>query len=206
MTPAKQRILIFTIAGVSALACMVFVGVFIAHTIHSVQHPAAATGEERRLLVTTETLKPFGVKSTGGRAENITSTRQFDGSRDIQYTYSSKTDPQASETLYVLSKVQVLPQSLTAMQVFKMEQLAIRAGVQLQGKAQLVPRPELVTFGDQRYAASIERDGKPAGNLFIIRQGRVVHMLTIGGFYFDSAGSVERLFKPILEETRRQFP
>lgn len=206
MTPSKQRALIFAAAGVSALAAIAFGAFMVVRTIRSVTHPSTASGEERRLLVTTAQLERFGVKNTQGRAENVVSTSQFDGSRDIQYVYSSKNNPEAPETLYVLSKVQVLPQSLSAMQVFKMEQLAIRAGVGLQEQAKLVPHPELVTLGDQRYAAIIERDEKPAGNLFIIRQGRVVHMLTIGGFYFNSAESVEKLFKPILEETKRQFP
>jgi hypothetical protein len=203
---SKGRVWIFVAAGVCCVAFIGLIAFMVVQTISSVRHPPPTTAAERRLVVTTESLEPFGFHNTGGRGENIRSMHQLDGSSDIQYNYESKNDPKAREYLYVLSKVQIFAQSLAAMQVFKMEQLAIRAGVGLQGKAQLVPRPELVTFGDQQYAVEIRRGDKPAGNLFIIRQGRVVHMLTIGGIHFEDPKQVEKLFKPILEESKRQFP
>ena len=206
MTPDRQRALILTAAGLMGLVAIAGFVTLVWKSVNNMRHPAATSGEERRLLVTAESLHPFGVPDTGRRGESLHSIRQIDGTRDIQYVYSSKNDAHARMPLYVLSKVQVLALSLTAMQVFKMEQLAIRAGVGFAGKVELRPRPDLLTSGDQRYAAVIERNGKPAGNLFIIRQGRVVHTVTIGGFFFEKPESVQKLFAEPLQESKRQFP
>ena len=205
MTQDRQRILIFAAAGFMALVAIAGFAFLVWKTVDTMKHPVTMTADERKLLVTTESLEPFGVQSTGRRGETLNAIHQLDGTQDIEYTYSSKNDSHAKNSLFVLSKVQVLPIRLTAMQVFKMEQLAIRAGVGFSGKVQLVPRPELLTFGDQRYAAVIEHEGKPAGNLFIIRQGRIVHTLTLSGFYFEKPESVAQVFEKPLAEANRQF-
>jgi hypothetical protein len=206
MTPGRQRALIFTAAGLMAFIAVAGFGFLVWKSFDNLRNPADASGEERRLMVTTESLEPFGVENTGRRGETLKSVRQIDGTRDIEYVYSSKNDPQAGTSLYVFSKVQVLAISLSAMQLFKMEQLAIRATVGLGDKVKLRPRPDLLTAGDQRYAATIERDGKPTGNIFIIRQGRVVHTVTISGFAFEKPESAEQLFAEPLAESKRQFP
>jgi hypothetical protein len=206
MTPGRQRALIFAAAGLMAIIGVSGFGFLVWKAFDNLRNPAAASGEERRLIVTTESLEPFGVSNTGHRGETLKSVRQIDGTLDIEYLYSSKSDAQAKAPLYLFSKVQVLPMSLTAMQLFKMEQLAIRAGVGFGAKAHLRPRPDLLTAGDQRYAATIEREGKPSGNIFIIRHGRVVHTVTIGGFFFEKPEQVEQLFTQPLAESKRQFP
>jgi hypothetical protein len=206
MTPGRQRALIFAAAGLMAVIAIAGFGFLVWKSFDNLRNPAEATVDERRLLVTTESLEPFGVASTGHRGETMKSIRQIDGTRNIEYVYSSKNDARAGTSLYVFSKVQVLAMPLTAMQLFKMEQLAIRAGVGLGAKVGLRPRPDLLTSGDQRYAATIEWDGKPTGNVFIIRQGRVVHTVTISGFVFDKPESVEKLFAQPLAESKRQFP
>jgi len=206
MTPGRQRALIFAAAGLMAVLAIAGFGFLVWKSFDNLRNPAEASSEERRLMVTTESLEPFGVANTGRRGETLKSIRQIDGTRDIEYVYSSKNDPRAGTSLYVFSKVQVLAIPLTAMQLFKMEQLAIRAGVGFGANANLRPRPDLLTAGDQRYAATIERDGKATGNIFIIRQGRVVHTVTIGGFAFEKPESVEQLFAQPLAESKRQFP
>jgi hypothetical protein len=87
-----------------------------------------------------------------------------------------------------------------------MEQFALRAGVGWAGKVTLEPGDHLLTSGDQRYAVTLVRDGKPFGNLFVVRTGRVVHTLTIGGLYLEKPESVTRLFAEPFAEAQRRFP
>ncbi|HKR62202.1 MAG TPA: hypothetical protein VJZ00_00615 [Thermoanaerobaculia bacterium] len=196
MTPQKQRVLIFAAAGISALAGIGFVGFVVTKTIRSIAHPSEPTADERKLLITIESLAVHDVTRSPTATEHLQSTHEFDGTRRIEYTY------RGDRSLYIFSQVQVVPTSLSGMQLVKMQELAMRAG--FNAKLRVVPRPELLTFGDQRYAAMLERDDEAIGNLFIVRDGRVVHTLVITGFYFDHPENVAELFKVPMREAKKQ--
>jgi hypothetical protein len=200
----KQRALIFVIAGLCGLGGIAAFGWIMWRTFTSVTKPTRPTAADRGIVLTADKLLPLGIDQPNPDAETLVAIRNFDGSVNIEYEYSSSRDPHAESFLSVSSSVLVFPNSLSAIQTFKMQQIALKAGTKL-AKLKIVDMPQLTTLGDQRYAALMERDGEPYGNLFLIRKGRVVHMSTISGVVVDEPAEAQIVLGPVIAETERQF-
>ncbi len=200
----KQRALIFIIAGVCGLGGVAAFGWIMWRTMKSVTQPAAPTEADRKVTLTADKLVPLGIEEPNPAAERLSSVRNFDGSINIEYDYSSSRDPNAESFLSVSSSVFVFPTSLSAIQTYKVQQIGLKAGMKL-AKLKITDMPQLLKVGDQRYAALMERDGEPYGNLFLIREGRVVHMSTISGVVIDNPAEAEMVLGPVIAETEKRF-
>lgn len=196
----KQRALIFILAGVGGL---VAIGASVAMFFMAMKGamPKQTTGDEKRLVVTAADLAQFGLEEADAEAEAFSSTRQFDGSRIVSYTYK----PEEGPTLD--SQTHVLPHSLGAMQMFKMVELGLKAEAKFDksGRRLVDAPPSLLPAGDQRYAALVQVNGETMGNFFLVRQGRVVHTVHLIGIELETADEVSRLLTPALEESKRRF-
>ena len=49
------------------------------------------------------------------------------------------------------------------------------------------------------------RTNNVVGNVFVVRQGRVLHTLVLAGIYFDDPDDIRELFEPLLEESKKQY-
>jgi hypothetical protein len=85
--------------------------------------------------------------------------------------------------------------------------IGAKAGVAIgSDTASLHRRDDLLgDLGEDRYAALLRSGNKNAGNLFIIRQGRVVHSLMFSGIYFEDAESAQELLAPVVEEAKKRY-
>lgn len=203
----KQRIYVFLFAGFMAIAGLSVFAYIMYVSINDVIKPKPSSAEDRKLIVTAETLREFGAGEIVYDNEKYHSQKTFDGTRTVEYSYTDHSGSKDGTQLYLSSTAQVFPQSLSTMQMFRVQQLALKGGLSFAGDTTAEPAPALLTIGDDRYAAVLKRKstGEPTGNLFIVRQGRSMLTVVVIGMKFDDAASVEKLLGPALAEARRRF-
>jgi len=168
--------------------------------------PRAPTAAEKQLVVTDAQLTELGVGGlTPAKCATIQSSRGIDGALTVEYQYDSHKDPAAKQGLYLSSEAEIAHSELFAMRAFRTRVGGYNAGIFLASrKIKVYEWPELITFGDQHYAAVLRNGNASVGNIFVVRQGRVVHSLILSGMYFDNADNVRDLFAPLLKESARQ--
>ena len=159
----------------------------------------APTAEQKRLVLDAAAFDTYDV-DLDPKCIKLVSKRNLDRTREISFEHDCE-----GSNLYVSSGAEISPSVRDARESFVISVGAYRTGVAI-GDGELQPRDELLPLGDQRYAAIIRNSGKPVGNVFVVRQGRVLHSLLVTGIYFDEAEDVRELFTPLLAESRRQFP
>lgn len=203
----KKSTLFWVVGMIAAagISVAVAVGALVYFTLR--QNPSdPPTEAEKRLVVTAPILAEFGVEEVNPKCETYKITRHFDGSREIEYEYDSSKDPDADDTLLVISGAEINRTTSDAMQSFHLTVAAMKGGMMIGGRgAKLEAAPALLPLGDQRYSAYIKNARGTAGNIFVARHGRVLHSLIITGLYFDDADDVRQLFTPILEQSTTQF-
>ena len=155
--------------------------------------------EQKRLVLNAQSFTPFDIR-LDPRCNRLLARRNLDRTREIEFEH----DCEGSE-VYVSSVAEISPTVRDARESFLISVGAYKAGVAI-GSGELHPRDDLLTVGEQHYAGIIRNEGDPIGNVFIAREGRVLHTLLITGIYFDEPAAVRDLFHPLLEESRRQFP
>ncbi|HEX2832091.1 MAG TPA: hypothetical protein VHW00_03700 [Thermoanaerobaculia bacterium] len=204
----KQRVYVLVFAGVMLLAC---VGVFAYIIVVSVkstiaQVKAPPPQEDRKLVVTAEDLQRFGAGVIVAEHETFSSTKSIDGTRMVEYEYTFPAT-EGKSRIYIQSTAQIFAQSLSTMQMFKMQQLALKGGLAVAGETTQEPAPALVNVGDGRFAMRLKskKTGEPVGNVFMIRQGRAMLTVIVVGLTFDDAETVEKLIGPALAEQKRRF-
>lgn len=202
----RQRLLVFGLAGLMAVAGLAAFGYIIYLTIKGGSSPTSPA-EDRKLVVTAAALEAFGARAVDPARETFSSVKAFDGSRTIEYSYSNGEGSPDGTRLYLSSTAQVFPQSLSTMQMFRVQKLAMKGGLSLAGDTSAIPAPSLLTVGDDHYAAVLQskKTGQTIGNLLIVRQGRAMLTVIVIGMTFDDAEAVGKLLGPALEESRRRF-
>jgi hypothetical protein len=183
------------VAVIGLAAAVVAFGYFAVKGVSS----GPPTEEQKRLVLTAAAFDTYDV-DLDPKCIKLTSKRNLDRTHEISFEH----DCEGSD-IYVSSGAEIAPSEREAREAFVISVGAYRTGVAI-GDAQLQPRAELLPLGHQRYAAIIRNNGKPVGNVFVVRQGRVLHSLLVTGIYFDEAEDVRELFAPLLEESKRQFP
>ena len=180
--------------GVLALAAIVgAVGYFAVNGISS----RPASDEEKKLVVDAAALVEYGA-DVDPACGKYTTTRSLDATTEIRYECDG-------ETVYILSTAEVSPNVRDARQTFVINIGAYKAGIAI-GDATLQRRDALLgDLGEDRYAALIGAGGKNAGNLFMVRQGRVVHSVMITGLYFDEADAAQELLTPVIAASGKRY-
>ena len=202
----KQRILVFSIAGFMAVAVMAMIAYIVVRGVRGAI-PKEARGEDRKLVVTAAALQTFGAPAPDPKRERLTIQKSFDGSFTIDYSYSNESGGVDGSRIFLSSQAFVFFTKLSAIQMFKMQQIGLKSGFAMTGDIKVVPEPSLITSGDDHYSAILESkaSGQKLGNLFLVRQGRSLLSVVIVGMSFNDADSVERLLKPALDEGKRRF-
>lgn len=196
----KSTVAIVVVLGflgvIGLAAAVVAVGYFAVNGVSS----EPPTAEQKKLVLGPAAFEVYDVQ-LDPKCNKLTSKRNLDRTREIAFEH----DCEGSD-YYISSSAEISPTVRDARESFVISVGAFRTGVAI-GDAELQPRAELLPFGDQRYAAIIHNTKKkPVGNVFVVRQGRVLHSLLLTGIYFDEAEDVRELLTPLLEESRRQFP
>lgn len=158
----------------------------------------APTDVQKRLVLSARSFEPFEVE-LDPKCIKFTSKRNLDRTRSIELEHDCE-----GSKVYISSGAEISPSVRDARESFLLSVGAYRTGVAI-GAGELQPREDLLPVGEQRYAAIIRNGGNPVGNVFVVRQGRVLHSLLITGVYFDDPDDVRDLFAPLLEESKRQF-
>lgn len=155
------------------------------------------TEKERKLLIDPAALAALGAKNLDAGAVTCQTTRNIDRTRELECTHDKN-------GLYFSTAAEVDRSKRGARETFRILVVGYKAGVVL-GDAQLVAAPTLLgsRSGDERFAGYIRKNGEIVGNVFAIRQGRVVHTLLLTGIYLSEREDAEALFAPLLEESRR---
>ena len=166
---------------------------------------AAQTTEEKRLLVTSASLERWwpGIDPK----PQTFRTESNRGSFRIISEYDTRGIPRKDDdALFFLSDVEIFSTKVEAARWFKLEVAKTREGMLRVKHITVEDKDPLLTMGDDHYAGVIKYKGRTRGNLFVFRQGRVVHSLMITGLYFKKHKNVRKLFEPIYNESLRQFP
>jgi hypothetical protein len=201
----KQRVLVITFACMMGLAGVGMFCYIIYVSVQGVINPGSSPVEDRKLIVTAEEMRIFEGPEVVPENEKFHSQKAFDGSRTVEYSYSHHAD--SGGRFYLSSTAQIFPQSLTTMQMFRMQQFAIKGGLSMAGETTTEPAQSLLTLGDDHYAAVLKTKatGVPVGNLFIVRKGRAMLTVIVIGIQLTERTEVETLLGPAVEEMSRRF-
>ena len=185
--------------GLLAVIGLAAVGVGLVYVAVTGVSNKPADEVQKRLVMNAQSLERYDVE-LDPKCSKFNSRRNIDFTSEVEFEHDCE-----GSSYYVSSGAEIAPTVRSARESFILDIGAYKTGIAI-GSGELQPRDGLLTIGEQRYAALIRQEGQPVGNVFIARQGRVVHTLLITGIYFDEPGDGDELFKPLLEESRRQFP
>lgn len=199
----RQTIIIIVVSAVVVAAGLVAAAFFAGRMFIREVKPKPATEADRRLVVTAERMQQHGGPEPNPDYERLTVQRMF-GTAAIQYEYQIPNSVETEERIYIQSAVNVAMTRTEAMQQHALGVVAMRAGMAA-NDLKVQPAPQLLTFGDQKYAALLMKGDRPIGNLLVVRDGRIVHTLIVSGLYFEEPEAIAELLKPPIDEARKQF-
>jgi hypothetical protein len=148
-------------------------------------------------MLTVRDLEPWGVRfARPDAAETLQVTSWLTGDREIKYSYDSPDDPDV-DPLYLVFRVELERSAASAASAFRESVLAYRAGGAIKG-ARVREDPSLFAFGDATFAGFLEKQGRPLGNVVVVRTGTRVSSLLVGGIFFQSPDDLRELLEPRL--------
>jgi hypothetical protein len=155
---------------------------------------------EREVVLRAADLIPFGygLEQTE-QYETFNRTRYFDGSYELTYEYHTP-DSEQQNALYISVTVTVERTLSDALTSHGAEEVGLTIGLKANG----VKEREIEDFykyGDKSRFAVLEKDGKPIGNIFSVREGKRVFLLIMSGMYFEDAAA----FKELIEGRLKKF-
>ena len=157
------------------------------------------TDAEKRLILSAASFEEFGQKLQP-KCQKYTSKLNLDGTREVEFDY----DCGEGAPMFLTSGAEIGRNERDSRESFVLAISAYKTGL-LIGGGSLEPRHELLTLGDQHYAAQIRKGTNIIGNVFVVRQGRVLHTLVMTGLYFEDPDDIHDLFTPLLEESKKQY-
>lgn len=198
-----------TVAVIVVSAVVVMIGLaigawFAGRAFFQHVKPKPVTEADRKLVVTAARLHEFGGPEPIPDYERMTVQRIF-GTANVEYEYDIPLSAEVEDKVYIQSTLMVATTKAEAMQQHTFATLGLKGGMLAAREVKVEPAPRLLNFGDQKYAATMSMNGRTVGNMFVVRDGRVVHMLILSGIYFEDPAEVEKLMKPAVDEARKQF-
>ena len=162
--------------------------------------------EEKRLLVTAETLKAWGLPGIDPSQQQFrTRYNTYLKSIRVISEYQQKATSANEQTRISLSSAaEIYATEEEARNAFRITVSGSIEGVGRVAGVTLADASPLLTMGDENYSAYMLVDGRKSGNVLIYRQGRVVHSITITGVYFTRHREVRKLLEPSYNESVRQ--
>src|SRR5688572_19083063 len=138
------------------------------------------TAAEKELLIHVSRLEAYGrTAPSPSSAESYRAQWNLDGSFTLEYEYDSDKDPEIEEFLFMTSEAEVNRGVREAKESYTLTIGAYKVGVKLVNGRLIQPSNESLALGDDSYSALIRQDGKPIGNIAVVRQGKAVHSLLI---------------------------
>ena len=158
---------------------------------------------DRALFVTVKDLEEYGIRMEPSIPAVERRIRYLDRSLEIEYELDASED--AEQPLYLSSTAGLDVSEREA----KVTYAALRAGFKVGvkwGGLEVSPDPEFYSYGDDSYFALLLYDGRPAGNVFLMREGARTYSLVLSGIYFDEISSWKALVEPRLASLRSYQP
>ena len=153
---------------------------------------------EKTMLLRAADLVPFGYGLADTRKyETFNKTRYFDGSMDIVYEHETP-ETEQEHPLYLNVTVTFERKASDAIVSAGAERMAFKYALKAKG-VEMREVPNFYAFGDSSDFHMIERDGKPFGNHFSVRQGARVYTVVMTGIYFDDVDEWKSLIGKKLE-------
>jgi hypothetical protein len=155
---------------------------------------------DKAILLRAADLVPYGYGMVDlEKYETFTKTRYFDGSREIQYEFETPESEQ-EHVLYMNVTVTIEQKQSDAWISQGAEGVGMKYGLKAGGIEQKEIK-DFYKYGDASSFYVLEKDGRPIGNLFTVRDGKRLYTLVMSGLYFDDAAT----WKELIEEKLRKF-
>jgi hypothetical protein len=158
--------------------------------------------EEKRLLVTADSLIAWGITDIDPKPQTFRTTYN---TVNHAFRVIGLYDKSTARRLHLTSSAEIFSTATEAEKTFPAWKRGTKTGVARVAGVTLQDADALLTMGDQHYAGLMKVNGEKRGNVFLFRQGRVLHSLIVSGIYFERHREVRKLFEPVYNESVRQF-
>ena len=128
--------------------------------------------------------------------EKSSRTRYLDGSSEVAYEYED-------DALFITSSVSKERTPKDAKALYAVIRLASPTFAKFAADVEITPRNDLYSGGDDWYSAAIVTGGTSAGHLLLVRKGKHVFMLTIGGAFLNDPAEFRALVQPCIDAMTR---
>jgi hypothetical protein len=129
-------------------------------------------------------------------SEKTSRIRYLDGSAEVNYEYED-------DALYITSTASKERTPKDAKALYTMIRLTSPTFAKYAADVEFTPRNDLYSGGDDWYSAAIVTGGTSAGHLLLVRQGKHVFMLTIGGVFLNDPAEFRALVQPRIDAMTR---
>jgi hypothetical protein len=129
-------------------------------------------------------------------SEKTSRTRYLDGSSEVKYEYEG-------DTLFISSSASKERTPKDAKALYTMIRLTSPTFAKFAADVEFTPRNDLYSGGDDCYSAAIVTGGTPAGHVLLVRRGKHVFMLTIGGVFLNDPAEFRALVQPRIDAMSR---
>jgi hypothetical protein len=147
---------------------------------------------EKEMLLLAADLVPFGYDlPETQKYDTFSKTRYFDGTFDIVYEHESP-DSEPDHVLYMNVTVTFERNAADAMIGRGAETTALKYTLKA-GGIEIREIPKFFPYRDASDFHVLERDGKPVGNYFSVRDGARLYSVVMTGIYFDDADEWKEL-------------
>jgi hypothetical protein len=136
--------------------------------------------------------------------ETFKRIRYLDGSHELTYEFETP-DSETENALYLNVTISVEKSVADAVT----SQGAGVVGLNIGLKANGVEKREIKNFysyGDKSSFFVLEKDGRPIGNIFAVRNGKRVFLMILSGMYFEDAATFKELIEGRLEKFSAYAP
>lgn len=196
MTRKRVVVLAVALAGAGLVVAVVAFAGLIYFTINGFSGRPANEAEQR-LVIATARFAPFEIEGLGDMKPAVLTRHTLDGTREVEWEFEN-------QHFFYHSTAEICRSSRAARESYKLTLGAWKTGMALGGST-VEEAPSLLHGGDERFAGFVIRDRKRVGNVFLVRNGRVLHSLMITGITFEEPTEVQQLFDPLIAESKRQY-
>lgn len=192
--PRRIRVWLWILASIPLLGvfCALVVAAAAAVFVLSAR-PQEVAERDKEVLVDVHRLAPWlGDYQINSSAESVAKTKYFDGSYDLDYTYDDSEDP---ESPYLNCSVAFERTRQDARSAYWATWGGGKLGLSYLSDVSIavVERNDIFRWGDESRFAVLELEGRPIGNMFVMREGKIVYFLMFTGAAVEGADDVRSL-------------
>jgi hypothetical protein len=155
--------------------------------------------EEKGHLLTVEDLAGFGVKAAEPeRFGKFRKTSYLDFSKDLEYEYEIPDGVTVADPLYLSCTISLERSVADARSTYFLQEKTVTTVGKWRDLG-IEEKKDFFRWGDAAKFALFVKNGKPVGNLFVGRKGKVVYFVCLSGVYFDDPKLWAKLMEPKLQ-------